>query len=96
MNKLTMRLVALAAIGLAGQVQAQSAAETAVEAAKQYRGYRDHHRLGREGLQSLDPLNFSGPKWKELTGIDVKVIELPIAEMFTKILAGAPRRYRCL
>ena len=21
------------------------------------------------GLQALDPLNFSGPKWKELTGI---------------------------
>jgi multiple sugar transport system substrate-binding protein len=31
-------------------------------------------------------LNFSGPKWKELTGIDVRVIEVPTAEMFTKIL----------
>ena len=38
------------------------------------------------GLQSLDPLNFSGPKWEELTGIKVKVIEVPTAEMFTKIL----------
>jgi multiple sugar transport system substrate-binding protein len=38
------------------------------------------------GLQALDPLNFSGPKWKELTGIDVSVIEVPTAEMFTKIL----------
>ena len=38
------------------------------------------------GLQALDPLNFSGPKWEELTGIKVKVVELPIAEMFTKIM----------
>ena len=38
------------------------------------------------GLQSLDPLNFSGPKWEELTGIKVKVVEVPIAEMFTKIM----------
>ena len=38
------------------------------------------------GLQSLDPLNFSGPKWEELTGIKVKVVEVPTAEMFTKIM----------
>ena len=38
------------------------------------------------GLQSLDPTHFSGPKWKELTGIDVKVVEVATAEMFTKIM----------
>ena len=38
------------------------------------------------GLQALDPLNFSGPKWEELTGIEVKVVEVPTAEMFTKIM----------
>jgi hypothetical protein len=27
-----------------------------------------------------------GPKWKEPTGIDIKVIEVPVAEMFTKIM----------
>ncbi len=73
------------ALGLAGQALAQSAAETAVEAAKQYAG-TEITIVWEAGLQSLDPLNFSGPRWKELTGIDVRVIEVPTAEMFTKIL----------
>jgi len=64
---------------------AQSAAERAVEAAKQYSG-SEISIVWEAGLQSLDPLNFSGPKWEELTGIKVKVIEVPTAEMFTKIL----------
>jgi len=78
-------LAALLAVGLTGQASAQSAAERAVEAAKQYAG-TEITIVWEAGLQSLDPLNFSGPKWKELTGIDVSVIEVPTAEMFTKIL----------
>lgn len=85
MRNLLMGVAALATLGLAGQAQAQSAAETAVEAAKEYSG-TEITIVWEAGLQSLDPLNFSGPKWKELTGIDVKVIEVPTAEMFTKIL----------
>ncbi len=61
------------------------AADRAVEAAKQYAG-TTITITWEAGLQSLDPLNFSGPKWKELTGIDVKVVEVPTAEMFTKTL----------
>src|SRR5207247_2582874 len=38
------------------------------------------------GLQSLDPLNFSGPLWEKETGCKVKVVEVPTAEMFTKIM----------
>ena len=68
-----------------GSAVAQSAAERAVEAAKQYSG-AEITIVWEAGLQSLDPLNFSGPKWEELTGIKVKVIEVPTAEMFTKIL----------
>ena len=64
---------------------AQSAAERAVEAAKKYSG-TEISIVWEAGLQSLDPLNFSGPKWEKLTGIKVKVIEVPTAEMFTKIL----------
>lgn len=64
---------------------AQSAAERAVEAAKQFSG-TEISIVWEAGLQSLDPLNFSGPKWEELTGIKVKVIEVPTSEMFTKIL----------
>lgn len=83
----TIKTTALAAaVALtATTAWAQSAAERAVEAAKQYSG--ETITIAWEaGLQSLDPLNFSGPKWTELTGINVQVIELPIAEMFTKIL----------
>jgi multiple sugar transport system substrate-binding protein len=64
---------------------AQSAAQRAVDAAKKYSG-AEITIIWEAGLQSLDPLNFSGPKWEELTGIKVKVIEVPSAEMFTKIL----------
>ena len=78
---------ATAAVSLAASsiAWAQSAAERAVEAAKQYAG-AEISIVWEAGLQSLDPLNFSGPKWEELTGIKVKVIEVPTAEMFTKIL----------
>ena len=85
MKKMLMGVAAFAAFGFAGQASAQSAAETAVEAAKQYAG-TEITIVWEAGLQALDPLNFSGPKWKELTGIDVKVVEVPTAEMFTKIL----------
>ena len=70
---------------LAGSVWAESAAERAVKEAQKYKG-QTITIVWEAGLQSLDPLNFSGPKWKELTGIDVKVIEVSTAEMFTKIM----------
>lgn len=76
---------AAVSLGVGGTAWAQSAAERAVEAAKQYAG-AEISIVWEAGLQSLDPLNFSGPKWEELTGIEVKVIEVPTAEMFTKIL----------
>ena len=76
---------AAASLGAGSTAWAQSAAERAVEAAKQYAG-EEISIVWEAGLQSLDPLNFSGPKWEELTGIEVKVIEVPTAEMFTKIL----------
>lgn len=77
-------LAGLSALGVPRLARAQ-AAQTAVDAAKQFSG-SEITIVWEAGLQALDPLNFSGPKWKELTGIDVKVIEVPTAEMFTKIL----------
>lgn len=77
-------LASLSALGVPRLARAQ-AAQSAVDAAKQFSG-SEITIVWEAGLQSLDPLNFSGPKWKELTGIDVKVIEVPTAEMFTKIL----------
>jgi len=82
---LALSAVALATLGLASSAWAQSAADRAVEEAKQYAG-TTITIVWEAGLQSLDPLNYSAPKWKELTGIEVKVVEVPIAEMFTKIM----------
>ena len=62
-----------------------NAAETAVEAAKKYAG-TEISIVWEAGLQSLDPLNYSGPKWEQLTGIKVKVVEVPTDQMFTKIV----------
>src|SRR5205823_11909748 len=60
-------------------------ADTAVKEAQKYRG-KTITIVWEAGLQSLDPEKFSGPKWEELTGIKVKVIEVQTAEMFTKIM----------
>jgi len=77
-------LAGVSAFGLPRLARAQ-AAQTAVDAAKQYAG-TEISIVWEAGLQALDPLNFSGPKWEEATGIKVNVIEVPTAEMFTKIL----------
>ena len=82
---LCVSAVALAA-GQAPLAAAQSAAERAVEAAQQYAGSTITITY-EAGLQALDPLNFSGPMWEELTGIEVEVIEIPINELFTKTIA---------
>ena len=79
-------LAAATALAWAAPAQSQSAADRAVEAAKQYAG-TTLTITWEGGLQALDPLNFSGPKWEELTGIKVEVIEIPINELFTKTLA---------
>lgn len=83
--KLSWLAAAALAVGFAGSANAQSAAERAVAEAKQYSG-TTITIVWEAGLQALDPLNFSGPKWKELTGIEVKVVEVATAEMFTKIM----------
>jgi multiple sugar transport system substrate-binding protein len=64
---------------------AQSAAQRAVEEAKKYAGTTITLEW-QAGLQALDPLNYSGPLWESLTGIKVKVVEVPLAEVFTKIM----------
>lgn len=63
----------------------QSAAERAVEAAKQYAG-TTLNVFYEAGLQPLDPKTFTGPMWEELTGIKINVIESPVDEMFTKTM----------
>ena len=67
------------------RVSAQNAANQAVEAAKQYAG-TTLNVLYEAGLQPLDPKNFTGPLWEELTGIKINVIESPVDQMFTKTM----------
>jgi multiple sugar transport system substrate-binding protein len=81
-----LAILAAAGLGFAGVAGAQSAAQTAVEAAKKICAGKTITIVWEAGLQSLDPLNFSGPKWEQLTGCKVKVVEVPTAEMFTKIM----------
>jgi multiple sugar transport system substrate-binding protein len=76
--------VGLAPIALSNAL-AQTAAERAVEAAKAYAG-QTLTVTWEAGLQALEPLNYSIPKWEEATGVNVEVIEVPINEMFTKTL----------
>jgi multiple sugar transport system substrate-binding protein len=73
------------ALSVATGAHAESAAERAVKEAQKYRG-KTITIVWEAGLQALDPLNFSGPKWEKLTGIKVKVVEVATAEMFTKIM----------
>src|SRR5690348_1766467 len=64
---------------------ADNAAQRAAQEAKKYSG-TTITVAWEAGLQSLDLLDFSGPRWEKLTGIKLKVVEVPLAELYTKIL----------
>src|SRR6476620_8286843 len=81
-----LALLALATLAWSEGAAAQSAAQRAADAAKKGCAGKTITIVWEAGLQSLDPLNFSGPKWEQLTGCKVKVVEVPTAEMFTKIM----------
>lgn len=72
-------------IGTTAMALAQSAAERAVEAAQEFRGSQITI-LYEAGLQALDATQFAGPRWEELTGIRVNVVESPVDQIFTRIL----------
>ena len=85
-NGSLVALAAVAALAWTGTAAAQSAAQRAVDAAKKICAGKTITIVWEAGLQSLDPNNFSGPKWEQVTGCKVKVVEVPTAEMFTKIM----------
>src|SRR3954469_1035864 len=71
MRKVRLSTLLITAVAIAfgtASAWAQSAVDRAVQAAKKYSG-QTITIVWEAGLQSLDPLNFSGPKWEELTGI---------------------------
>ena len=58
----------------------------AAQAAKQFSGV-NLNMTYEAGLQALDPRNFSGPLWEQLTGIKSTVVELPSPDMYSKPIA---------
>jgi multiple sugar transport system substrate-binding protein len=65
---------------------APSSAQVAVEEAKKFKG-ETLTLTWQSGLQAQDPLLFSGPKFEELTGVKVKVVEITGGEEFSKLIA---------
>lgn len=65
---------------------ADGSAFRAVEAAKKFAG-ANLNMTYEAGLQGLDPRNFSGPLWEQLTGIKSTVVELPSPDMYSKPIA---------
>lgn len=61
-------------------------AVSAVNAAKKFKGIT-LSKTNESGLQALDDRNFTGPLWEKLTGIKVKVIESPFAQIYSKVIA---------
>jgi multiple sugar transport system substrate-binding protein len=58
----------------------------AVQAAKAHKGVTINMTY-EAGLQALEPRNYSGPVWKDLTGISSNVIELPHPDQYSKPIA---------
>ncbi|MBA3519696.1 MAG: extracellular solute-binding protein [Rhizobiales bacterium] len=65
---------------------ADGSAFRAVEAAKQFSGVTLSMTY-ESGLQALDPRNFSGPMWEQLTGIKTNVVELSNPDQYSKAVA---------
>lgn len=65
---------------------ADGSAYRAVQAAKQHSG-ATLNMTYEAGLQALDPRNFSGPMWEELTGIKSNVVELSHPDQYSKPIA---------
>jgi len=65
---------------------ANNSAFRAVQAAKKYKG-ATLSTTYESGLQALEPRNFSGPVWQELTGIGSNVVELPHPDQYSKPIA---------
>jgi len=78
--------LAVTALAASSSAFAESAAQRAVDAAKKICAGKTITIVWEAGLQSEDPKNFSGPLWEKLTGCKVSVVEVPTAEMFTKIM----------
>ena len=85
LRRITLAAAAIGCAWLSPAALAESAADRALAEAKKYAGTTLTVEW-QGGLQALDPLNFSGPLWERLTGIKIKVVEVPLTEVFSKIV----------
>ncbi|MDW6023939.1 extracellular solute-binding protein [Mesorhizobium sp. BAC0120] len=76
----------VAALKASSEGPADGSAYRAVQAAKQYSGVTLNMTY-ESGLQALDPRNFSGPMWEQLTGIKSNVVELSHPDQYSKPVA---------
>lgn len=76
------------ALALAASVEgpADGSAYRAAQAAKQFAGVTLNMTY-EAGLQALDPRNFSGPMWEQVTGIKSNVVELSNPDQYSKAVA---------
>ena len=58
----------------------------AVEAGKAHKGVTLNMTY-ESGLQALEPRNYSGPVWEQLTGVSSNVVELPHPDQYSKPIA---------
>ena len=75
-----------AALKASTEGPADGSAFRAVEAAKKFSGVTLNMTY-EAGLQALDPRNFSGPLFEQLTGVKSVVVELPSPDMYSKPIA---------
>lgn len=75
-----------AALKASSDGPADGSAYRATQAAKQYSGVTLNMTY-EAGLQALDPRNFSGPMWEQLTGIKSNVVELSNPDQYSKAVA---------
>ncbi|HWK65206.1 MAG TPA: extracellular solute-binding protein [Rhizobiaceae bacterium] len=75
-----------AALKASSEGPADGSAFRAAQAAKQYSGVTLNMTY-EAGLQALDPRNFSGPMWEQLTGIKSNVVELSNPDQYSKAVA---------
>ncbi len=75
-----------AAVKASTEGPAEGSAFRAVDAAKKLKGAALNMTY-ESGLQALEPKNFSGPLWQDLTGITSNVIELPHPDQYSKPIA---------
>jgi multiple sugar transport system substrate-binding protein len=75
-----------AALKASSEGPAEGSAFRAAQAAKQYSG-TTLNMTYEAGLQALDPRNFSGPMWEQLTGIKSNVVELSNPDQYSKAVA---------